>query len=184
MLRAARQCFGESGYARTSMADIAQAAGVTPRAIYYYFPSKADLFEQASVAAYQRFGEEIALRVLAHDHTRARLHGFVDVFRVLFREDPSLVAFISLARLEAHRNPELPSSRQLVGEFPDVNELLVRDAVTQGALADDIDTGGAVALLEVFGAGLTLLATGERQDDYLSMLDVVDRFIDGALFTD
>lgn len=175
LLRAARACFGESGYARASMADIARVAGVTPRAIYYYFSSKAELFEQATMAAYQRFGAEIAQRVFAHDDIRSRLHGFVDVFRVLFQEDPGLVAFISLAPFEAHRNPELPGPRKLTGDLPDINELLVRDAVAQGALADGVDAGGAVALLEVFGAGLTLLATGDRQDDYLAMLDVVDR---------
>jgi AcrR family transcriptional regulator len=184
LLRAARERFGESGYARASMADIAHEAGVTPRAIYYYFSSKADLFQQATAAAYDRFTAEIVERVLVHDDIRTRLHGFVDVFRVLFREDRGLVAFLSLAPFEAHRNPELPGARQLTGELPDINELLVREAVAEGALADGVDAGGAVALLEVFGAGLTLLATGDRQDDYLAMLDVVDRFVDGALFVD
>jgi AcrR family transcriptional regulator len=184
LLRAARTRFSETGYARTSMADIARAAEVTPRAIYYYFDSKADLFEQAAVSAYHRFAAEIAQRVFAHDDTRARLHGFVDVFRALFQEDPDLVAFICLAGFESSRHPELPGPKELTGDLPDINEMLVRDAVERGALARDISPEGAVALLDVFGTGLTLLANSERQEDYLAMLDVVDRFLDGSLFAE
>jgi hypothetical protein len=41
-----------------------------------------------------------------------------------------------------------------------------------------------VALLDVIGAGLTLVATGNRQDDYLAMLDVIEQLIDGTLLVD
>ena len=51
-------------------------------------------------------------------------------------------------------------------------------------MAEGIDPGGAVALLDVFGAGLTLVASADRGADYLAMLDVIDRLIDGALFVD
>jgi AcrR family transcriptional regulator len=37
--------FSEKGFARTSVRDIAQAAGITDAAIYYHFASKRDLFE-------------------------------------------------------------------------------------------------------------------------------------------
>jgi AcrR family transcriptional regulator len=48
ILRAARECFSRAGYAQTSMADIAHAAGVTPRAIYHYADSKPRLFALAA----------------------------------------------------------------------------------------------------------------------------------------
>jgi AcrR family transcriptional regulator len=37
--------FSEKGFARTSVRDIAQAAGITDAAIYYHFASKRELFE-------------------------------------------------------------------------------------------------------------------------------------------
>jgi TetR/AcrR family transcriptional regulator, repressor for uid operon len=184
LLRAARVCFGTEGYAQTSMADIAREAGVTSRAIYHYVGSKQELFKQAADAVYQRFFEEVAARVLSEKKAKARMRGFVDVFRVLYREDPSLPAFVSQAIFEAKRNPELGDPLAGRGNAPAVNEYLVNEAVARGELADGIDPAGAVALLDVFGCGLTLVASADRGDDYLAMLDVLDRLIDGGLFRD
>lgn len=187
LLSAARTCFCRTGYARTSMADIAHEAGVTSRAIYHYVDSKLALFARAFEEAYQRFVEEVLARVFAqrHDTTRGRLRAYNDVFRVLYREDPSLVAFLSMALLEAARNRELLGvlPGELHRDLPNFNKMLVAYAVEHGELAGDIEPAGAVALLDVFGAGLTLVATKERGRDYLAMLDVIDRLLDGDLFT-
>jgi AcrR family transcriptional regulator len=166
------------------MADIAAEAGITPRAIYHYVDSKAELFSAAAQAAYCRFSEEIATRVFGCSDTRGRLKGFVDVFRALYQEDPSVVAFINLAVFEADRNPELTHPLARHGGLPNPNELLVAQAVERRELAPDIDPAGAVALLDVFGAGLTLVAAGERGGDYLAMLDVIEHLIDGTLLAD
>ena len=133
---------------------------------------------------YRRFFEEVTTRVLSQTDARSRMRGFVDVFRVLYREDPSLPAFVSLAIFEAKRNPELEDPLAGKRDAPAMNEFLVAEAFERGELADGIDPAGAVALLDVFGAGLTLVASGDRGDDYLAMLDVLDRLIDGALFRD
>lgn len=42
---AALRLFSEKGFARTSVRDIAHAAGITDAAIYYHFASKRELFE-------------------------------------------------------------------------------------------------------------------------------------------
>ena len=62
-----------------------------------------------------------------------------------------------------------------------LNERIVQDSVERGELAAGLDPAGAVALLEVFGAGLTLLAGGDRDPEYLAMLDVLEHLIDGSL---
>lgn len=43
ILEAAAGAFSERGFARTSMADIVRATGLSNGAVYRYFPSKADL---------------------------------------------------------------------------------------------------------------------------------------------
>lgn len=45
ILDASLRLFSEKGFARTSVRDIAQAAGITDAAIYYHFNSKRDLFD-------------------------------------------------------------------------------------------------------------------------------------------
>lgn len=184
ILTAARRCFSQQGYERTAIADIAREAGVTPRAIYHYVESKRELFRAAAEAALGRFGAEVAERVLGHDSARARLRAYIDVFRTLHREDPSLVAFVSLSALEARWNPELPDPLAAVGDMVRfTNTHLVEEAVETGELGEGIDPAGAVALLEVFGAGLTMLAGGERDEDYPAMLDTLERLLDGTLFS-
>lgn len=44
ILDAAREVFFRYGYARTTMADVAQAAGMSRPALYLVFPGKAELF--------------------------------------------------------------------------------------------------------------------------------------------
>jgi len=45
ILTAARRLFGNLGYAATSIADIAEDAGTSKAAVFYYFHSKEDLLE-------------------------------------------------------------------------------------------------------------------------------------------
>ncbi|WP_341707339.1 TetR family transcriptional regulator [Halopseudomonas sp.] len=45
ILDAAEKCFHEKGVSRTSLSEIAQAAGVTRGAIYWHFQDKADLLD-------------------------------------------------------------------------------------------------------------------------------------------
>jgi len=183
ILAASRRCFSRNGYDRTVIADIAREAGVTPRALYHYVASKRDLFAAAADAALARFGAEVAARVLVHRDARSRLHAYIDVFRVLHREDPSLVAFVSLSALESRWNPDLPDPlTDVVEQLQQANRWLVDEAIANGELASGIDAPGAAALLEVFGAGLTLLAGGDRDQDYPAMLDVMERLLDGQLF--
>jgi AcrR family transcriptional regulator len=183
ILRAARLRFSQAGYARTSLGDIAREAEITPRAIYHYVDSKPELFAQAAQVAYGRWSEEVATRVASGKDTRARLHGLVDIFRVLHHEDPTLVAFLSLAASEAQRNPELdlplPPERD---PRVTISHTLAAIAHADGDFAPGVDPAGAAALLEVLGSGLTLLASDEREGEYMAMLDVLDRVIDGTLF--
>ena len=62
ILDAALKLFSERGFARTSVRDIAQEAGITDAAIYYHFSSKRDLFE----ALMDERGITAALRDLEH----------------------------------------------------------------------------------------------------------------------
>jgi AcrR family transcriptional regulator len=45
LIGAARQLFGQNGFAATSVEDVAQAARLTTGALYHHFPNKTALFE-------------------------------------------------------------------------------------------------------------------------------------------
>lgn len=62
ILDASLRLFSERGFARTSVREIAQAAGITDAAIYYHFASKRELFE----ALVEERGFTTALQELEH----------------------------------------------------------------------------------------------------------------------
>ena len=65
LLDAAERVFAEKGVSRTSLQDIAQAAGVTRGAIYWHFLNKADLFN--AMMARIILPMEQALQQIGHD---------------------------------------------------------------------------------------------------------------------
>ncbi|HEY1966552.1 MAG TPA: helix-turn-helix domain-containing protein [Pseudonocardia sp.] len=58
ILDAARELFAAQGYHRTSTREIASAAGVSERLIYFHFTTKATLFERAVAEPFTAFMEE------------------------------------------------------------------------------------------------------------------------------
>jgi AcrR family transcriptional regulator len=187
ILDAARTEFARSGYERASLGDIARAAGITSRALYHYVDSKPQLFAAVTDAVLARLGDEVLRRVLPETTTQARLRALVDVFRQLYREDPSLVAFFGVVRLESRWNAEvseaLGADGAKDGSVPvALNRSIVRLALEAGEVPADVDPSGAVALIESIGAGICLLA-GDDAAAYEGALAVLDRLIDGTLFT-
>ena len=186
-LHAAQVHFGERGYAGVSMDQLAAAAGVNVRAIYHYYPSKRALFDAAAAAAFDTFGALVLELVFRHDDTRSRLHGFVDLYRLLHRDHRHLLALLSVVSMEAiaeARTTEGPSST-VIGAEPvmALNQLIVEAAQERGELDPSVGTDAAVALIQAIGVGLGVadLADG---GPLLGMLDALDHLIDGTLVRD
>ena len=72
--------FSEHGFASTSMADIANAAGMSRPALYQYFRNKRDIFASAFVSLFDDHVDR-ALQALHGDGTTAqRLEGLLQCF--------------------------------------------------------------------------------------------------------
>ena len=59
ILQAAREAFASKSYAEVSMEDIAEIAHVKKPLIYYYFPSKEDLFKEAWDEAFRALEDKV-----------------------------------------------------------------------------------------------------------------------------
>jgi AcrR family transcriptional regulator len=68
ILDAAATLFAESGYERTSLADVADKVDLSPKALYHYYASKRDLLEAVLVREFNYFDPD----VLAEARTRLR----------------------------------------------------------------------------------------------------------------
>ncbi|WP_186055195.1 TetR/AcrR family transcriptional regulator [Burkholderia gladioli] len=77
ILDRALEVFARHGYRRTSMNDIAEAAGVSRPGLYLYFQSKEQIFNDAIDRQSVRLVEEIGVGLDLHAATEARLlHAF------------------------------------------------------------------------------------------------------------
>jgi TetR/AcrR family acrAB operon transcriptional repressor len=72
LLDAAELVFAEKGVSRTSLSDIAEAAGVSRGAIYWHFKNKADLFN--AMMERTTLPMEDALHQIGHDAAQDPLH--------------------------------------------------------------------------------------------------------------
>jgi len=77
LVSGARRVIYERGIERTSLADVAEVAGVPVGNIYYYFKTKDDLVAAAAEAHVTDLGE-LFQRLDVLDSPQARLHGLID----------------------------------------------------------------------------------------------------------
>ncbi len=179
LLAAARAAFARDGYANATNKDIATAAGITPGAIYHYFPSKADLYVavvEEVQQGIQKGYEAIAARLVTLPERFAALLGYS---AEASRRDYTGAAFMMGVYTEAQLHPELREPiRELRRRSVDVVAAMVADAVRSGELSDDIDPQAVEDLLNAAFIGLRRLsANPERADRYNNAVTLLQRLI-------
>jgi AcrR family transcriptional regulator len=134
LMAAAIESFATHGYHATTTRDIANAAGMSPAALYVHFPSKA-----AVLSAISRSGHEQALAMVqgvvscTPDPVEA-VHDIVVRF-VAWHAKRHRVARVVQYELQA-----LPESDyQVVADLRRRTEQLVRDVITDGVAAGRFD---------------------------------------------
>jgi AcrR family transcriptional regulator len=109
LLAGAKQCLREKGYDRTSVRDIATAAGVSTAAIGYHYGSREALLSQALFALLDEWGDSLG-RALAPGAGDDAALGFARMWDGIieqFTAHPELwLATVELF-LQAQRQPEL-----------------------------------------------------------------------------
>lgn len=77
---AAIEEFSQRGFSATSMANIADAAGMSRPALYQYFKNKSDIFSSAFVALTREHAERALDALLAPGSVATQLDGFLQRF--------------------------------------------------------------------------------------------------------
>jgi TetR/AcrR family acrAB operon transcriptional repressor len=143
VLKAALIIFGEKGYSRATLEQIAVEAGVTRGAIYWHFHSKAELYNTL-IENYSARGATLGEKAIAEGGS------FLDILRRIFirqlqavAEDPDLRAIMEIYLFKTGLDPELQSARlQQIrsGEalLEEISEAM-RMGIATGELRADID---------------------------------------------
>jgi AcrR family transcriptional regulator len=168
--QAALRLFAERGYETTTLAQVAEAAEVSPRTVSLYFPSKLDLALSYPTAGTARLAETVAAR----GKGRTTLDALSDWLRAEYRDfrDP----LDQLGRMY-EENPILRGAETL--------EMARHKRQLTQSLADDLgrEPGDVVVTLvggAIDGVVAALLQMGPERADSVETLDAAVRVMRAA----
>jgi AcrR family transcriptional regulator len=136
ILRGAAEAFAHSGYAATSMEDVAAASGITKLIVYRHFDSKEELYRAVLARVSDRLAEEFLSRMTRADRRGIGARSMLTVaredpdgFSLLFRHSAREPQFAEYAR--GHRERAVLAARALLQpDFGDDRKLLSWTAET------------------------------------------------------
>jgi AcrR family transcriptional regulator len=180
LLAAARKCFGENGYEKTTNAQIAEVAGITTGAIYHYFPSKVEMYAAVFEGVQDFIYSEFEYAINEHDTLVERFNSILDISVRINRDDPSIAGFVVDVASEVQRNPELRNVTSLLrhrtGAFL---EKLCDDAEKHNEIRPGVSREALQDLLNALLAGLlrfsTLINDSARHGEAVEVLKLMLR---------
>jgi len=90
--------FAEKGVDRTTIGDIARAAGIAEGTLYRHYPSKEELVWQLFSRNYLRLATQLDALQAARSGLRAKLAAMVGLFCSLYERDPDMFRFLLLVQ--------------------------------------------------------------------------------------
>lgn len=177
LISIAAELFARKGYEGTSLRDIAEQAGITKAALYYWFPQKETIFQRVVAGRLAALLERVTAAVDAAETPVEKIRAFLLASARQIDSDRS--GWVASANtFWSNFNPE---QRQAVVPERDRFEQLLRqcviDAVAAGALRE-VDPALATRLLL---SGLNYLPRWHKPDGHLSAVQVVEEYLDMVL---
>lgn len=179
ILDAAQRCFIQAGFHRATMSDICKEAGVSPGALYNYFPSKEALIAGLCERECATFAALLAAKGDETDVVGA-LNGIAD--QCAFMQAPEKLRLHFDIAAEAARNPAIAETVRASDAF--VIESFVeffaraRDA---GRIDPVCDVRIAAQILLMVGNGMFLYRSQNTDFDPLSIRPALDRIVKALL---
>ncbi len=159
LLEAAIGVFAEKGVSRTSLQDIAAAAGTTRGAIYWHFKNKADLFNALIESAILPM--EQAMAQIGHDGTQDPLveleHALLQSMRCIAGDARTRAIFeIATLKVEYVEDSAAIRARHVLAYANATREICrsLREAATRRGITLALPVDAAAAGLHALTAGL------------------------------
>ncbi|MBC8403291.1 MAG: TetR/AcrR family transcriptional regulator [Candidatus Marinimicrobia bacterium] len=181
IFKEAARLFSEQGYERTSMRAIAEAAGVSKPAIYYYFPNKDALFEEMLAAAMEQVQETLEKIQKSSLGTAEKLTEIAVSRFAMYLEHPELSKFLTdMAVWNIKKKIMLNFLKKHHGIHTIVNNI-VAEGIETGLFRSEIDPNVAATM---FLGGLNMymvthIKTGAGEMTSAKAREFVTNIIDG-----
>ncbi len=161
ILDVARSAFASGGYDSSTNRDLAAQVGITAGALYYYYPSKLDLYlavhDDVQQRVYGKFNEAV-------DGAQRFLDAFdsvLDVAHQLNEADPTIAAFIGVTRADMRRHPEIATS---LADHTERRSAFFERLIDTGVGSGEIDATNRAFMVEFVSIILIGLTDGVSDD--------------------
>lgn len=180
ILKVARSEFGRNGYSATTTKAIAEGADLTIGALYYYFPTKHDLFLTVYKDVFENVGAQFEAATQGVDGLAAKISAIMDVVVEMNVEDPSLATFASVAPIEIHRHEGLAAqTRKESRALQRLFEKMI--AGSPDELAPNTTPEEVVVLLMAMMAGLSQVGATASRATHRQAADAFKKLLQGRL---
>jgi TetR/AcrR family transcriptional regulator len=162
LLAAARPLFQERGFDRTSVRDIARAAGANSAAVSYYFGGKEGLYRAVLEEVWTELEGHFAKFMPENRRPMERIEGFVRGLFAFHAANPSLIRFINRELADptpCFESVIVPHVERVAG----ILRASVFEAVADGDLREGTDPSIAALLLASMSNYLFLVGPVARR---------------------
>ncbi|MCD0449178.1 TetR family transcriptional regulator [Actinocorallia sp. API 0066] len=181
IVEAAKEAVAELGYARASLARIAERAGISKSVISYHFDGKSELLEQVARQYLDAAGTAVEARLAEAGGPVARIRAWVDAQLEYFTADR--VGFLAMAEIVTNHRGE-DGSRPFDGMDEEEIEILT-GLLMEGQRAGEIRDLDPRAVAVVIQQTMSGLLIGWAHDggslDVATQVPVVVDFIEHAI---
>lgn len=169
ILSIARHLFAEKGYDGCNVSDIARAAGMSQGNIYWYFPSKKEIYSAVITEGFETLGAVMAEAASGSGPAVEKLRVFLDRFFVMMKEQ-SGEEFFSIIMALANRGGGLQlaefglSTYQIGAGYHQSLNAIFAQGQAEGVFLPGLDPNLLSTFLFSFINGMTIMYPDEWKE--------------------
>ena len=178
LLAIARRLFAHQGYDRTALRDIAEAAGITKAALYYYFPNKDALFERVVLDSLQILVDDVAAAVARETTPTARIRAYMEASASCIDYGRDRWIAGSNAFWQGAKDGQRLAALQLRDSY----EHLLRKCIVDGMESGELRPADPAMVGRFLLSALNHMTRWHKADGKLTARQVMQQFLDMALY--
>jgi AcrR family transcriptional regulator len=178
LLAIARRLFAHKGYDRTALRDIAEVAGITKAALYYYFPNKDALFERVVLESLQMLVDDVSAAVARETTPTARIRAFMEASAACIDYGRDRWIAGSNAFWQGAKDGQRLAALQLRDGY----EGLLRKCIVEGMASGELRAADPAMVGRFLLSALNHMPRWHKPDGKLSARQVMLQFLDMALY--
>lgn len=178
---AALELFSRRGFSSVTTKDIADATGVNPALIYYYFGSKEELFRRVVTLAVERSFEQFRISRQGLERPRDILYGWLDTHILQYETISKLVMIAIDYAKTAKRKSRLDEA---IHQFYDEEHKVLRQTLSAGIDRGDfrkVDVDETATFISTYLDGVFVRAIVLRAFDPITAIRQLRSFLDTHL---